>query len=358
MKNVDVSVIVPVYKTEKYLKDCVESILSQNYTDYEIILVDDGSLDEAPSICDEYCRNYQNIKVVHKKNGGLSSARNIGIENAVGKYLIFVDSDDTVEPDLLESVVPVAERAGSDVVIFGINTIVSDSEGKIRRWQRSFKNQQVNGKENVKSRFLFLENNDMWNQVYDKLYRSSIIKESCVRFNSYYDKVCEDSVFLLDLFPYISSVSITCGVYYNYYIRKNQSIVTYFLPERYDKAYEKYKKIEAIATDLDMPIKSIRNFLYQIYCTHILWTFEFLFHDDYPYGINETYKYIKETFSIRNESKSFCKSALTFFNTNMSKDYSRSSGFALKAMLRNNYMIAWLCFLLTKIIITRIKIHN
>ena len=88
------SIIVPVYKVEKYLSECVESILSQTFTDFELILVDDGSPDNCPIICDEYARQDERIKVIHKENGGISSARNAGIDFANGKYIIFCDSDD------------------------------------------------------------------------------------------------------------------------------------------------------------------------------------------------------------------------------------------------------------------------
>ena len=88
------SIIIPVYNVEQYLRECVESILMQSCDDYEIILVDDGSSDKSGKICDKYSEKNNKIKVVHKENGGLSSARNAGIKIAIGKYIIFIDSDD------------------------------------------------------------------------------------------------------------------------------------------------------------------------------------------------------------------------------------------------------------------------
>lgn len=103
------SIIIPVYKVEKYLRQCVDSIISQNLKDIEIILVDDGSPDNCPIMCDEYAKEYSNISVIHKPNGGLSSARNTGIDNATGEYIMFLDSDDWWNPsvnvkNILESV--------------------------------------------------------------------------------------------------------------------------------------------------------------------------------------------------------------------------------------------------------------
>lgn len=94
MSEVKVSVVIPVYKVEKYLEECVDSVLNQNYPSIEVILVDDGSPDRCPQICDAYAKNYECVKVIHKENGGLSSARNRGIQSATGKYIMFLDSDD------------------------------------------------------------------------------------------------------------------------------------------------------------------------------------------------------------------------------------------------------------------------
>jgi glycosyltransferase involved in cell wall biosynthesis len=102
-KTSKISVIVPVYKVELYLRQCIDSIITQSYTNLEIILVDDGSPDNCGKICGEYEKNHSRIKVIHKKNGGLSDARNAGIDICSGEYLTFVDSDDWIETDMIET---------------------------------------------------------------------------------------------------------------------------------------------------------------------------------------------------------------------------------------------------------------
>ena len=97
----EVSIIVPVYQVEKYIRQCVDSILAQTFTDFELILVDDGSKDQSGQICDEYARMDTRVKVIHKENGGLSDARNTGMDQASGKYFMFVDSDDYIAPTML-----------------------------------------------------------------------------------------------------------------------------------------------------------------------------------------------------------------------------------------------------------------
>lgn len=126
-----ISVIVPVYKVEKYLNRCVDSILSQTFTDYELILVDDGSTDNCGAICDKYAEKDDRIVVIHKKNGGLSSARNAGIDwafvNSDSEWLTFIDSDDWVHPKYLEALWQGAKKTDSDIVISSFESTDGES---------------------------------------------------------------------------------------------------------------------------------------------------------------------------------------------------------------------------------------
>ena len=102
MTGSKISIIVPVYKVELFLEECIDSILEQTYRNLEIILINDGSPDNCGKICDEYAIKDERIKVIHKKNGGLSDARNAGIENCLGEYIAFIDSDDILHPEFIE----------------------------------------------------------------------------------------------------------------------------------------------------------------------------------------------------------------------------------------------------------------
>ena len=130
--NVKLSYIVPIYNVAKYLRKCVDSLMAQDYEDYEIILVDDGSTDSCPSICDEYVRlmnegmnelTNERIKVIHRENGGLSAARNSGIEVAQGEYIMFVDSDDYIEPNVLKGLIAQMERDNLDVLRYRLQYV-------------------------------------------------------------------------------------------------------------------------------------------------------------------------------------------------------------------------------------------
>ena len=122
------SIIVPIYNVAPYLRKCVDSLLAQDISDYEIILVDDGSPDECPQICDQYAEHYSNIKVIHQANAGLSAARNSGIKFAHGDYIMFVDSDDYLQPNVLGALMEQVERDNLDVLRFRYQNVRESGE--------------------------------------------------------------------------------------------------------------------------------------------------------------------------------------------------------------------------------------
>ncbi|HDV0860284.1 TPA: glycosyltransferase, partial [Enterococcus faecalis] len=123
-----ISIIVPVYNVEKYLEKCVRSILAQTFTDFELILVDDGSPDSSGAMCDQFAEQDQRVKVIHKENGGLSDARNAGIEIATGEYLGFVDSDDYIADDMYELLYTNIVKEDADLSICGIYDVYEGKE--------------------------------------------------------------------------------------------------------------------------------------------------------------------------------------------------------------------------------------
>lgn len=159
--EVKISVIVPVYKVEKYLDRCVESIVNQTYKNLEIILVDDGSPDNCPAMCDAWIEKDERIRVIHKENGGVSSARNLGIDESTGDYIGFVDSDDWIEPDMYESLLNAIKNTDSDVAICGfyyeslLQTICSEGCDCI-----------LNGKDILKTYILDNIRPELWNKLF------------------------------------------------------------------------------------------------------------------------------------------------------------------------------------------------
>ena len=166
MKNDLISVIVPVYKVEKYLEKCIESIIKQTYTNLQIILVDDGSPDNCGKICDEYAKKDLRIEVIHKANGGLSDARNVGISKAKGRYIGFVDSDDYIKEDMYEILLNLIKKYDADVSICNLydvidgNECIRNKENGIREYSRLDILKEVLLDKNIQSY--------AWNKLYEK----------------------------------------------------------------------------------------------------------------------------------------------------------------------------------------------
>jgi glycosyltransferase involved in cell wall biosynthesis len=207
-----ISVIVPVYKVEEYLEKCIESIISQTYSNLEIILVDDGSPDNSGEICDNYALKDERIRVIHKSNGGLSSARNAGIDIATGEYLGFVDSDDTIEPFMYEKLLTAVERDKTKLAVCSVNYI--------------FENGKKMTKSNLGEDTVFdfydamIEMNS--HRIFDmgawsKLYHKELF--SNLRFPV--GKLSEDYYIMYKIFDKAQKVSYVSTPCYNYLQRQN-----------------------------------------------------------------------------------------------------------------------------------------
>ena len=192
-----VSIIVPVYNVEAYLSDCIESILRQSLADFELILVDDCSPDRCGAICDEYAAHDGRIRVIHQKNGGVSNARNTGLDNAAGRYVTFCDSDDTLHHDFLKTLVDTLEQTGADSVVSSFDRVFPD--GTITPG-RKFENACCmfqSGRE----RLDYITKQILWKkvgwEVCTRIFRRSTIEQHHVRFCESCDNFAEDLGFVL-----------------------------------------------------------------------------------------------------------------------------------------------------------------
>lgn len=168
-----ISIIVPVYNVEKYIKRCVDSLLEQTYSDIEIILVDDGAKDNSGSLCDDLAKNDDRIKVFHKENGGLSSARNYGIEKATGDYVCFVDSDDYVSPDYCRKMIEVSQSENADIVV--CNYIRFSGERCTESIDSTDAYQVFNRVDALKN--LYALDGERYTLAWNKLYKRSVIAD-------------------------------------------------------------------------------------------------------------------------------------------------------------------------------------
>ncbi len=203
--NPAVSVIVPVYKAEKYLRKCVDSLLAQTFRDFEVLLVDDGSPDRSGEICDEYARKDNRVRVFHKENGGVSSARQCGLDNARGEYTIHADPDDWVEPNMLEELYRKAKAENADMVI--CDYYVNDNRGQRYVTQRP----SALDHETV-LRELFQQ---LHGSCCNKLVRRACYKEFDVKFPKGIS-FCEDVYVNVALLKHCVTVAYLPNAFYHY----------------------------------------------------------------------------------------------------------------------------------------------
>lgn len=190
-----ISIIIPVYNAEKYLMECIESVICQTYRNLEILLIDDGSKDDSFKICDEYAQKDKRIKVVHKENGGVSSARNLGLDLANGEYITFVDSDDMVDKKYVECLYKEIEKNKSDLVFCGYGMYNGSKLKPIK--EEIPQTLKVDFYSNSFIEFccrILSRNNSIFASVWRVLYQKKIVAQ--IRFNENI-KVSEDMVFIL-----------------------------------------------------------------------------------------------------------------------------------------------------------------
>ncbi len=222
-QDILISVIVPVYNVQEYLPRCVDSILAQTYENLEIILVDDGTKDASDKICDEYAARDTRIRVIHKENGGLSSARNAGIDIAKGEYLSFVDSDDWIEPDTYAHMLGVALKYGVKLVCAGRYDVKSRT-GEKKKGLCPPREEVISGTELTRRIFLW-DNVD--SAAWDKLYHRSLFRE--IRYPL--GKICEDVPTTYRIALDAGKIAMCDKPVYNYFHRPG-SITTASVSEK------------------------------------------------------------------------------------------------------------------------------
>lgn len=211
------SVIVPVYKVEPYIHQCIDSILNQTFTDFELILVDDGSPDKCGEICDEYVKKDSRVKVIHKENGGMSDARNYGLDIARGEYIGFVDSDDKIDIDMYNEMLDYVEKYKLDVVCCDAYLV----RGIHTKFKPRYKSDWVLNKNEA---IIEILSGRLDNAVWNKLYKKEVIQDIRFPVGRIYEDVATTYRFLANA----NKVGYMKRPYYYYYKRKGSIINTSF----------------------------------------------------------------------------------------------------------------------------------
>lgn len=239
--DVLVSVVIPVYNMENYLDRCVNSVVGQSYKNLEIILVDDGSKDKSPAMCDAWAEKDDRIVVIHKENAGLGMARNSGMEIARGDYIIFPDSDDYVHETLVEKCVKVATENDADVVVFSCFEVDESGNEKARRISSL---QDVYEGECVQTVLLagmFSYSMGIGVSAWSKMYRCDLLRKNGLEFVSERKIISEDSYFMLQVFSKVSKAFVLKENLY-YYCKRENSLSRAFKDDRIEKNNEFLKQ--------------------------------------------------------------------------------------------------------------------
>lgn len=245
--DIKVSIIVPIYNVEEYLDRCMQSLLNQTLKEIEIIMVDDGSPDRCPQMCDEYAKKDSRIKVVHKKNGGLGYARNSGLDVATGEYVAFVDSDDYVSLDMYENLYKAIRKWNTQMVVCGYNQV------RDKKSEKGIITEMPDAPKAIDAQGDYLTNiigqlpetdKELYYCycVWNVLYSNDVIQKNHIRFKSERVYVSEDILFQIEYASRISKVLLLPTAYYNYCYNSG-SLTAKYDKKRFDKTIALYGEI-------------------------------------------------------------------------------------------------------------------
>lgn len=286
-----ISIIVPIYNTESFLDECINSIVKQYYANFECILVDDGSTDSSGIICDQWAKKDTRIHVIHKQNAGVSMARNVGIERAIGDFITFIDSDDLVAPTYLSDMVNALKlNEHSELYVSGfiLYPVKPQYNPSIPIEQCTF----ILDNAHIKQ-FVQLNERSLIYGPWSKLYRTSIIREKKIRFNTQIS-LGEDLCFNYDYLRYVTKITTIPKANYFYREVGEDSLSNKYRDDLFDLSYEQWHIIKDFYVVRDMWSDISKRYLY-----HLLWSFVYdgIFVSKKRKG--NIYHYIKKVLSIK-----------------------------------------------------------
>lgn len=271
------SVVIPVYNAQFYLENCIESILNQNFEDFELLLINDGSTDSTLDICQEYERKDKRIRVFNKTNSGVSDTRNYAINKIKGEYVLFIDSDDWIENNTFGSLFEVVDSNNPDLIIFGISIDVESEKNNINSILNYYKRSSWKTKKEIQDNVYNLFEKALINSSCNKLYKSKILLNNNIRFKNSF--VAEDTEFNLDYLVHTKHVEVLDNCFYHYMKRiQNKSVTSIHYEDsfsRYVEVHKKMKNLFLINNKLDPDIEQIlRNTMVSQYLSVIFKVFK------------------------------------------------------------------------------------
>ena len=293
MKSNLISILMPVYNGQEYLKETVSSILNQSYKEFELIIINDGSSDNTKIICDNLEKVDKRIKIIHKENTGVSHTRNVALDNASGKYITFVDSDDLVHKDYLQYLINEELKNNSDLIVCGFIERKITPDNKISDKKKIYKSNEFIKINNMKNTILDFADSGLLNPLWNKLYKRSIIFENNIRFKEDV-KTGEDFIFNLQYITFIKNITFVDRCLY-YYIRRNNNSITYqYIDDMYYKGVKIHEILECFLNKMNF--YNDKN-IYILYGNHLMGVFSAflnLFHSDCRLSYKEKKAYIRK----------------------------------------------------------------
>jgi glycosyltransferase involved in cell wall biosynthesis len=278
--DVMVSIIIPVYNSENYLTECIESVLNQTYSNFELILINDGSIDSSGEICNYYKSVDNRVIVIHQENKGISETRNIGLEIAKGEFILFVDNDDLISPDLLHDNIELLNQTDLDVVKFSINYLYIDQCGTEKEVNKYHIESGCYSRDEIREKYKHLKESGVFTFIWNMLIRRSILSDNNIIFDKNALFGGEDNIFNYKILKYSNGLICNSKAYYTHFRRIGQSAST------------KYS-LNKIKTVLNI-MKAEKEFFCQYNINHKLWN---------EYVVEYTSFIIYQVFDKRNDMK-------------------------------------------------------
>ena len=230
-EKIKISIVVPVYNAKKVLQTCADSILRQDFPDWELLLVDDGSSDGSGEVCDRLAESERRIRVFHKPNGGVSSVRNLGIREAGGEYLLFVDSDDEISPGTLGTLYAAARKTEADLVVCGFTYVVEASGEVVDNFPEKYF--CGGGRAYLRDRFLEDFRLELFNPPWNKLIRRKLLLQHSIFFGEAF-AICEDMAFSMQVLEKCHRVCVIPKSLYRYHYKESDNLVNRFHANYYE----------------------------------------------------------------------------------------------------------------------------
>ena len=296
MSDISISVLMPVYNSEKFLEETVQTVINQSYTNWELILVDDGSTDNSKKLCDELRKKENRIKFIDKKNTGVSDTRNVALKNAKGQYVVFVDSDDLIHEDYLKILINSIEKNNSDISVCNFIERKISNTGKVEDITREFYLKEVMEMSEMKDYIMDFGNSGLLNPLWNKIYKREIIENNNITFDEKVE-TGEDFIFNLQYFRKVKKISFIKDSLY-YYIRRNNNSITYkYIENMYEKGWEIHWLLEGFLKDMGFYNEENAYVLYGNHLTGVFSAFLNLYHDHCKLTSKEKRSYIKKIIS-------------------------------------------------------------